>query len=62
MFFESFFTHPNVEGQLVNYQGGCYRFWRDMLDGRHAEFPASALVSLGLSLAQAIARGGANGA
>ena len=61
MFFESVFTHPNVQGQLVNYKGGPYKFWRDMLDGRLAEFPESALVPLGLSLAQAIARGGPDG-
>jgi PRTRC genetic system protein B len=61
VFFESFFTHPNVQGQLVNYQGGSYKFWRDMLDGRHTEFPGSALVPLGLSLAQAIARVGPDG-
>jgi len=60
-FFGSFFTHPNANGQLVTYRGGGYKFWRDMLDGRHAEFPGSALVPLGLSLAQAIARGGPDG-
>lgn len=61
-FFTSFFTHPNVQGRLVNYKGGAYKFWRDMLDGRHAEFPEPVLVPLGLSLAQALARGGPDGA
>lgn len=61
-FFDSFFTHPNVQGQLVNYRGGPYRFWRDMLDGRHVGFPESVLVPLGVTLAQAIAGGSRDGA
>jgi PRTRC genetic system protein B len=60
-FFDSFFTHPNTQGPLVNYKGGPYRFWRDMLDGRHAVFPESALVPLGTSLAQVLDRRGPDG-
>ena len=60
-FFDSFFTHPNTQGPLVNYKGGPYRFWRDMLDGRHAVFPESALVPLGTSLAKVLDRRGPDG-
>ena len=60
-FFDSFFTHPNTQGPLVNYKGGPYRFWRDMLDGRHAVFPESALVPLGTSLAQVLDGRGPDG-
>lgn len=54
-FFGSFFTHPNVQGKLVTYRGGAMKFWRDMLDGRHAEFPERVLVSTGRTLADVLA-------
>lgn len=53
-FFESWFTHPNVHAELVRYRGGAYRFWRDMLDGKHAEFPERTLVDLGRTLGEAL--------
>ena len=45
-FFGSNFSHPNVHApkKLVNYSGGSYQFWRDMLDGNHGRFPLRALV------------------
>jgi PRTRC genetic system protein B len=54
-FFGSFFTHPNANGKLLTYRGGAYKFWRDMLDGKHAEFPERVLVASGETLRQAIA-------
>lgn len=56
-FFESWFTHPNVQGPLVKYRGGGYAFWRDMLDGRHHEFPEHVLVATGKTLADALKEG-----
>jgi PRTRC genetic system protein B len=53
-FFGSFFTHPNVQGKLVNYRGGTFKFWMDMLNGRHHEFPEHALVSRQMTLADAL--------
>lgn len=53
-FFGSFFTHPNVHGKLVTYRGGAYGFWRDMLDGRHAEFPERVLVPTKRTLAEVL--------
>lgn len=40
-FFSSAFTHPNVRGKngLMKHEFGPYAFWRDMLDGKHKEFP-----------------------
>lgn len=49
-FFDSFFTHPNVTGKLVKYQGGACSFWRDMLDGGYARFPQRVLVPIGATL------------
>lgn len=42
-YFGSRFSHPNVQ-KLVNYKGGGYAFWRDMLDGKFAKFPSEVLV------------------
>jgi len=56
-FFGSFFTHPNANGQLVTYRGGAYKFWRDMLDGKHCEFPERVLVAAKTTLATALAGG-----
>jgi PRTRC genetic system protein B len=53
-FFGSFFTHPNVRGKLVTYRGGAFGFWRDMLDGRHAEFPERVLVPTKRTLAEVL--------
>ena len=55
-FFGSFFTHPNVHGKLVTYKGGAFKFWRDMLDGRHGEFPEHVLVPAKRTLADALDR------
>jgi PRTRC genetic system protein B len=55
-FFGSFFTHSNVRGKLVSYKGGAIKFWRDMLDGRHGEFPEHALVATRQTLSDALAR------
>ena len=54
-FFNSFFTHTNAAGELVNYEGGAYGFWRDMLDQRFEGFPWEVLRPAGLTLAQAMA-------
>lgn len=48
-FFRSYFSHPN-DSQLVNYRGGAYRLWRDLLDGARRRFPERALVPTGKSL------------
>lgn len=56
-FFQSWFTHPNVHGNLVKYRGGAFTFWRDMLDGRHHEFPEHVLVPTGKCLESALAEG-----
>jgi PRTRC genetic system protein B len=53
-FFGSFFTHPNGSGPLVTYRGGAFRFWRHMLDGKHAEFPERVLVPSKMTLAEAL--------
>lgn len=53
-FFRSYFTHPNGNSKLVNYRGGAYGFWRDMLDGRHHEFPERVLISTGSTLEKAL--------
>jgi len=46
-FFDSKFSHPNLHNQekMVNYKGGGWKFWRDMLDGKFKEFPTHLLVS-----------------
>lgn len=48
-FFDSYFTHPNIQApnKLVEYNGGAYRFWRDMLDGKYKRFPERVLVETG---------------
>lgn len=48
-YFGSRFSHPNVP-KLVNYKGGAYAFWRDMLDGKFAKFPSNVLVSETMTL------------
>jgi PRTRC genetic system protein B len=53
-FFDSWFTHPNVRNGLVQYRGGAYTFWRDMLNGKHPEFPETVLVELGSTLGEAL--------
>jgi PRTRC genetic system protein B len=60
-FFDSWFTHPNIQKDLVQYRGGAYRFWRDMLDGRHHEFPERVLVPTGKTLAALLKEGGRDG-
>ena len=51
-FFGSFFTHPNVRKKLVKYRGGSYKFWKDVLDGKFAQFPEQVLVPLQTTLGQ----------
>ena len=58
-FFDSWFTHPNVHNNLVRYRGGAYRFWRDMLDGKHVVFPERTLVDLDRTLGEALQSRGA---
>jgi PRTRC genetic system protein B len=58
-FFDSWFTHPNVHSNLVRYRGGAYRFWRDMLDGKHVVFPERTLVDLDRTLGEALQSRGA---
>ena len=53
-FFGSYFTHPNTRGKLVTYRGGLFKFWMDLLDGRHSEFPEHALVSSGITVHEAL--------
>ncbi len=50
-FLRSYFTHPNVPGNLVRYYGGAYPFWRDMLDGKYSRFPERVLVDAKTTLA-----------
>ena len=56
-FFGSFFTHPNANGQLVTYRGGGYKFWRDMLDGKHAAFPERVLRPCERTLKDVLTKG-----
>jgi len=44
-FFGSAFTHPN-HPKAVKYKGGIHAFWRDMLDGKHGDFPETVLVPI----------------
>jgi PRTRC genetic system protein B len=53
-FFRSYFTHPNVPGQLLRYGGGAYAFWRDMLDGRFRRFPERVLRTLDTTLGEVL--------
>jgi PRTRC genetic system protein B len=55
-FFASNFSHPNVHApnKLVNYKGGSYKFWKDMLDGNFKAFPKRVLVKTDLTLDQFI--------
>jgi PRTRC genetic system protein B len=49
-FFTSAFTHPNIneKNKLVRHEFGPYAFWRDMLDGKHEQFP-DVLVDAGMN-------------
>lgn len=49
-FFRTYFTHSNTPGNLLDYTGGAYAFWRDMLDRPVPRFPNSVLVRLGMRL------------
>ncbi|MCL1961277.1 MAG: PRTRC system protein B [Desulfovibrionaceae bacterium] len=49
-FFRSYFAHPNVKGKLVQYPGGAYVFWRDMLDARFQRFPERVLIPVDTTL------------
>lgn len=44
-FFDSYFTHPGIPRGLLRYRGGACEFWRHMLDGQFATFPARVLVN-----------------
>lgn len=53
-FFDSRFTHPNDSGQ-TRHKGGIYQLWRELLDGKHREFPGASLVPIAkLTLAQCV--------
>lgn len=56
-FFGSFFTHPSANGSLVKYKGGAFKFWRDMLDGKHGQFPEAVLVPTKRTLGEALSAG-----
>lgn len=61
-FFDSAFTHPNLgpkEGNLVNYKGGGFAFWRAVLDGEFDRFPTKVLVPTKLRLHSLLPNGGA---
>ena len=62
-FFHSRNTHPNVKGRLVKYRGGSMALWRDLLDGKHKQFPASVLISAKITLSDFLGKciGGVNG-
>ena len=51
-FLNSYFTHPNITGNLVRYRGGAYAFWKDMLDGQFQKFPQRVLVDVKTTLGQ----------
>lgn len=53
-FFNTFFTHPNTK-RLVNYKGGGYVFWKDMLAGKFKSFPERVLIDTGATLADLLA-------
>lgn len=61
-FFNSFFTHPNIRKNLVKYRGGSTKFWKDMLNGKFAQFPEKVLVPLNTTLRQLIDGKGGDGA
>lgn len=42
-FFQSVFTHTN-NARLVDYEGGIFSLWTDLLDGRYSQFPEAALL------------------
>lgn len=47
-FFHSRFTHPNAASRyLTRYRRGVYELWRDLLDGKHKQFPEASLVPHG---------------
>ena len=56
-FFGSFFTHPNANGALVTYKAGAFKFWKDMLDGKHGEFPERVLIASKRTLGEALSTG-----
>lgn len=48
-FFDSLFTHVNGQ-RKVNYKGGEYGLWRDLMAGKHKTFPTKALMETGTTL------------
>lgn len=55
MFYNSWFTHPNVQ-KLVKARKGAYAFWKELLDGKHEKFPQAALLPLDVTLGDAFAK------
>lgn len=55
-FFNSSFTHVNGKVRKIEHPRGEYAFWKDMLDGEHAEFPIDMLVPHGFTLAALLDR------
>jgi PRTRC genetic system protein B len=50
-FFESRFTHPNMD-RLVRFKGGAGALWSALLDGKFKTFPERVLLPAGNTLAQ----------
>lgn len=55
-FFRSYFTHPNIHKDLVNYRPGIYQFWNRLLDGKWESFPDDRLVSANTTVAAEFAK------
>lgn len=55
-FFESRFTHVNVQkgSDIARFNGGPYALWRDLLAGRWKSYPEATLVSMNTTLAQTL--------
>ena len=55
MFFNSWFSHPNT-ARLVRHKGGCFAFWKNLLDGRQRVFPKTALLPAKTTLGKEFAK------
>lgn len=53
-FFQSYWTHPNVQKGAVRYKRGLTGLWRDLLDKKHDKFPVDVLIKKGQSVKQFI--------
>jgi len=50
-FFNSWFTHSNIHGKHVDYEGGSGQLWADLMDGKHECFPEQSLVQTDMTVA-----------